>query len=117
MPVLQAFSMERHGHQRPISRERRSQPGIGKRFGGKTPEVLGEVEFAAVFQPMDHVEGARITHGGGPGELEGEFQLAAIRTGKGAIDLPRKWLAAGFTKGFCQSRQVSVAGIAQGASV
>ena len=55
MAVLEASAMEWHGHQRPVSVECRSEPGIAEGLGSKSPEVVGEVEFAAVFQAVNHV--------------------------------------------------------------
>lgn len=98
IPVLIAPAVQGHGNQRPFSGERRCEPGIGKGLGPETPEVLGEVEFAGVFQAVDHAKRAVVPDHRRAGELEGEFQMAAVRATERAIDLALEHLAAVFAK-------------------
>jgi len=88
--VLVALAVQRDGDQRPIPGERKGEPGIAKRLGSKSPEVTGKMEFAVVFQAVNHVQGAVIADQCGPGKLEGKFELMTIWAGKCGVDLPGK---------------------------
>jgi hypothetical protein len=116
MAVLEALVMQRYWHQRPISREGFSQSGIGERLGGEASEVLGEMKFATVFQPVDHVQSALVADHGRAGEFEEKLEFAAIRAIEPAIDLSFKRLAAALAKRLRQPGQIRITGIAQGAT-
>ena len=117
MTVLEALTVKWHGDERPFSGERRSEPWIGKRVGGESPEIAREVEFSAVFQTVDHVERAGIPEGGGAGKFKRKFQFVAVWAGEYGVDLALEALAASLAKRFCEARQVCRAAVAQCSTV
>ena len=70
---------------------------------------MGEMEFAAVFQAVDHFQGAVVADQGGAGKLKCKLELVAVRAGEGAFDFTGKRLAAGFAKRLHEPWQIRVA--------
>ncbi len=117
MAVLEAPAVQRDGDKRPTLCEGECKARVGKCMMREATKLTGEMDFSAVFQPMDQVERARVTHHRWASEFKGEAELVAVRAGEGSIDLSWKGFAAILAKWLGELRKVIVAAVAQRAAI
>jgi hypothetical protein len=117
MAVLEASAVQRNGHERPTLFKSRRKTRIGKCQVCEATELAGEVDFSPVFQAVNQVERARVTHHRRSSEFKREAELVAVRAGEGSIDLSGKGFAAILTKRLGELREVIVAAVTQRAAI
>lgn len=84
-----------------------------KGLASEFSEGFGKVDLAAIFQPVDQVQGGLVTKHGRPCKLEYVGAWPAVRALKWPVNLTLKGFAAAFAKGSRQAWQAGFAILAE----
>jgi hypothetical protein len=115
--VLQTLTVQRNRNERPTLCEGWCKARVGECLVREPTELAGEGDFPPIFQAVNQIERARVTHHRRSSEFKREAELVAVRAGEGSIDLSWKGFAAILTKRLGELRKVIVAAVAQRAAI